>query len=91
MICIQNLGIEDGIRERMKARFGSFPNLLRVCERGFVGVFMYFYVFYSLLLEKKILLGFFGFYIDIFFILQALLLEVVGVVPFCICGWISFL
>ena len=41
--------------------------------------------FCSLLLEKRILLDFLGFCIAAFPILRTLLLEVSGVVPFCVC------
>jgi hypothetical protein len=36
--CIQNLGAEDGVRERKGSTLGSFTHLLRACERDFVGV-----------------------------------------------------
>ena len=41
--------------------------------------------FCFLLLEKRILLDFLGFCASIFPILRTLLLEVSGVVPFCVC------
>ena len=40
--------------------------------------------FCSMLLEKRILLGFFGFCVGTFLMLQTLLPEVSGVVPFCV-------
>ena len=41
--------------------------------------------FFSLLLEKRILLDFLSFCAGTFPVLQTLLLEVSGVVPFCVC------
>ena len=41
--------------------------------------------FCSMLLEKRILLGSFGFCVGTSFVLRTLLSEVFGVVPFCIC------
>ena len=43
---------------------------------------MFFYVFCSLFLGKRILLDFLGFCVDVFPVLQTLLLEVSVVVPF---------
>ena len=40
--------------------------------------------FWSILLEKRILLDFLGFCVGTFHVLQTLLLEVSGVVPFCV-------
>ena len=40
--------------------------------------------FCSMLLEKRILLDFFGYCVGTFYMLQTLLLEVSGVVSFCI-------
>ena len=41
--------------------------------------------FCSMLLEKRILLGFLGFCVGTFSMLRTLLAEVSDVVPFCVC------
>ena len=48
--------------------------------KGVLKVFLIY--FYSSLLEKRILLDFFGFCIGIFFMLRVLFSEVIDVVPF---------
>ena len=83
MICNQNLGIKDGVWEKVKSRLGSFTNLLRICEKDFIGVS---YVFLLIIVGNRILSDFLGFCISIFPILRALLSEVVGVVLFCVSG-----
>ena len=70
-------------RKRMKSRLRSFTNLLRVYGRDFASVS---YVFLLIVVGKEDPIGFFGFYIDTFPMLKALVPEVAGVVPFCICG-----
>ena len=50
MACIQNLRAEDGVWERMKARLGSFTNLLRIYKRGFVNIF---YMFLLIIVGKE--------------------------------------
>jgi hypothetical protein len=79
---IQNPGAEDGVREKKRSRLGSFTYLLRACERDFAGVP---YMFCSLLLGKRILLGFLGFCFGTFPMLRVLLPEVAGVAPFRVC------
>ena len=46
---------------------------------------MFFMCFFSLLLGKRILLGFLDFCAGTFPVLQTLLPEVFGVVSFCVC------
>ena len=55
MACIQNLEAENGILERVKSRLGSFINLLRVCERDFVGVS---YIFLLIVVGEEDPIGF---------------------------------
>ena len=50
MVCIQNLGAEDRIRERVKLRLGNFTNLLKVCEKDFVDIS---YVFLLIVVGKE--------------------------------------
>ena len=46
---------------------------------------MFLMYFFSLLLEKKILLVLVGFSTSTFFVLRTLLREVSDVIPFCVC------
>ena len=70
MACIQNLGIENKVRKRVKARLGSFTNLMRGCERGFEGIS---YIFLLIVVGKEDPIGF-------FWLLYWYLLHVTGII-----------
>ena len=84
---VQRPKAEVGIREEQSQGLGATPNPLRVCGGNWLGFFIYFC---SILLWKRILLGFLGFCVGTFRVFRTLLPEDSDVVPFCVCKWISF-